>query len=977
MTITSDKLLSLMSDIRFEPTRLNSIQMENLEAAFDGETLMVDPSLPFPSLVEASVVMTYGAIQRDEILNSRDYSVMAVSDEDLYFHLSDKDYEGMFATPAEGWFDIYIAEDEVLSTAVPVGNTGTKRLTIPKHSQIVVNNTPFTFQYPINFLVKTHGAIDVIYDGSKPSPLQTLRGNKVKNDIVTTGITANNGGPVRLIRLTVKLKQMLLTSYTYSLTASKSLKKVLTLTDEFYYVRAFSRLSSGLWDEIKTTRSQQVFDPTDPTLLYKVIEDELTIELPYVYYLTNLVTRDLRIDVYTTKGDINMSLSGLSPDAFVATWRDLDEDDSAKYYAVLPTLATVSIISTEVISGGTAAPSFEERRARVLNNAVGDAVIPISDAQMGTALAELGFDSQAVVDDVTERTYLASRAMPNNLNGQSSTGVDAAVITMKTAISDIINLETVIDNGQRFTLTPKTLYRNIDGVLSIVSDADRKAIDLLTGDALSNRVNDGTYLYTPLHYVLDISDNEFHVRPYFLDSPEIDVTSYEGSNNSLGLTISAGTAQSIVRDEFGYLITIQSSSNAAWQALADDQVHVQLAFKPSGESDYAYINGRQISKSSSGERIYQFRLDTHWDISPDHLLTLTNFSMYEPIQRDYPTTLQQDFSLIWAVSDFSVLGGESSDVDDDLGEFLLPDGAIGVYHETVSITLGDELSGLWARARSMIGLRKYVTYQVNVPAVWEQNFYAKDENGQPIIEGTGTDRHLKVQFAKGSPVLDADGKQTYKHRAGEAVLDEHGNPILESERNVIRWWDVVLFDAVYRYATDLNDAAYMADAPKVLVDWINDVLGGVREELIERTDLLFQPRNTLKFVECLVEDSELKTLHTAQTLTIDFYVSKDVYADNDIRKALESTAIAAVVAGLDNIVVSRNNLEAAIKAVAGTDIVSIHLSGLGGEVNDYNVITLLDESSRLCVAKSLIAQADGTHAVVDAIHVNFKRHASA
>jgi len=976
MTITSTQLLAAMAEIRYEPTRLNSLMMENLEAAFDGEVLMVDPSMPFPHLIEASVLMTAGAVQRDEILNTRQYSVMAVEDDDLYYHLSDKDYEGMFATPAGTWFDIYISRDEILQNAVRVGTTGTKKLTIPKHTQIVVNNAAFTFQYPINFLVKTHGAIDVVYDGSQLSPLQTLRGNKVDWSLVTTGITDNNGGHVVMVRLRVFLKQMLLTSYQYSLSASKSLKKVLTLTDDFYYVRAFSRLSSGLWSEIKTTRSQQVFDPTDPTLLYKVIDGELTIELPYVYYATDLTTRDIRVDVYTTKGPMNLSLSGLEPTNYVATWRDLDEDDNAIYYAPLTVMATVSIFSTDIVTGGAAAPSFEERRQRVLTNSVGDSVLPISDAQMGTQLAELGFDVIMNIDDVTNRTYLATRAMPSNPAGQASTGIDSAVITMKTAISDIVNMDTVIDNGTRFTVTPQTLYRNTDGVLKIVSDADRRALELLTGDAKVNTISDGTYLYTPLHYVLDIGENEFHARPYFLNAPTLDVTSYMASNDTLGLTISSSTSETITRNEDGYVIQIKSSSNAAWQALRDDQVHVQLAYYPDGESDLAYINGVQITKGSDGERWFEFKLSTRWDITKDHLLTLTNFSMYEPIERAYPTVLHQDFHLIWSVSDYTVVGATKMPVDDAVGKFLLPDGSIGVYHETISVVLGDEMSGLWARARSMIGLRKYLTYQVDVPKFYLQNVYATDANNQVIIEGTGADKHLKVKFAKGDPVLNADGVQEMRHRAGEAVLDENGNPIMESERNIIRWWDVVLFDAVYRYATDINDSTYTAEAPKILVTWINETLGAVRENLIERTDLYFQPRNTLKFVDCLVEDSELKTLHTAQSLTIDFYVSKEVYGDNDIRKSLEATAIAEAVAGLDATVISRNTLESAIRAKAGTDIVSIHLSGLGGPENDYNVVTILDESSRFCIAKSLLNQPDGTFAVIDSIEVNFKRHAS-
>lgn len=976
MTYTSADIQAAMSDFQFEPTRVISVITGLTEQLFGGKTLMVDPSNPFVQLIESQVMLTAAAVEENRILNNRQYASMAQDDESLFYHLSDKDYEGMFGTPSGTIFDIYLSKDELIANAVQVGDTGTKRITIPKHSRIVVNNLAFTFQYPINFIIKKHGGIDVVYDGSQPSPLQQLSGNKVDWGTFTNNIiTDNNVGRTELIRVRTFLKQMMLTSYTYSLSAAKSLKKILTLTDQFYYCRAFSQMPGKDWVEIKTTHSQQVFDPMDPTLLLKVVADQLTVELPYVYYATSLVRGAIRVDVYTTKGPVTMALNDLDPSAFVAEWRDLDNSDNKIYSAPLSVMSSISILSTESISGGTNAPSFETRRSRVLNNAVGDSVLPISDAQMGTTLSELGFDSMVVNDDVTTRTYLATRAMPSNDNGRASTGIDAAVLTAKYAIEDIVNLKTVITNGDHYTITPKTLYQNLDGILKIVSDEDKAALELLKGDALVNKISGGSYLYTPLHYVLDIATDEFEARPYFLSSPSFDITSFVASNDTLGLSIGSSSTRSIVQDDAGYLLTIQSSSNATWKALDDTQVHVQLAYKPAGESDFAYINGVQVAKP--GERIFQFRIASNWDLSRTHDLTTTNFAMYEPVERDYPTPLLNTFSLIWSVSDFTVDGIEKTAVDQVIGKFLLPENAIGVYHEEVEIRLGDELSGLWARARSMVGIRKYLTYQTDVYAFWKTNVYAKDANNRPIIKYVnGVAVGLEIQYAKGDPVLDGDGNHKIEHYKGDAIIDENGNAELESERNVIRWWDMCLFDAVYRYASYAADKDYVASVPEILVTWINETLGTVRADCLEQTDLLFQPRNTIKFVQCLVDDSELKSLLTSQKLTVNLFVSNDVYKNLTLRAALKATAIAQIVLGLDSDEIARDALMDEIRNNLGADVIGIKLTGLGGEANDFDVITLVDKSARLCVAKSLEAQADGTYAVVDAIEVNFKKHAN-
>lgn len=72
----SNEILNMMSELRYEPTRLQGYLIGLVEDAFDGNTLVTDPSLPFPFLLESAVIMTTGAIQRDEILSTRQYPNM-------------------------------------------------------------------------------------------------------------------------------------------------------------------------------------------------------------------------------------------------------------------------------------------------------------------------------------------------------------------------------------------------------------------------------------------------------------------------------------------------------------------------------------------------------------------------------------------------------------------------------------------------------------------------------------------------------------------------------------------------------------------------------------------------------------------------------------------------------------------------------------------------------------------------------------
>lgn len=969
-------LKAALADTDYEPTRLQDLLLGAVEDALNNNAAVLDPSQPYPFLMEANVVLTAAYIEEDYQLTRKQYPVLAQNEEELFIHLTDKQLEGMYATPSSGWFYIYLAKEEILRRAMPVGQTGTKKLTIPKHSQITVNNCAFTFQYPIEFIVKTYGGIDVVYDISRASPLQTLSGNKVEWDIVTLNTVTEGQGRTEFVRVRTPLKQMLLTSYTFSPSPSSILKKSVSLTDDFYYARAFAKRSNGDWEEIKTTHSQQVFDPSVPTLLLKLLDSTLTIELPYVYYATNLVQREIRVDVYTTKGPMTLNLSGLSGNDFLVEWVDHDNDDVGRYTSPMSVMNSLTVISTDVVSGGAAAPTFAERRRRMIENAEGDTVIPISDAQLGTALSEVGFDSAKVIDNLTRRVYLASRAMPDHTSGNISGGIDTAVLPMKTTFEQLALRDTVVDNGQRMTILPDSLYLEEDGLLRMVSDSTRLTLDNLTSGQKVAALESTHYLYTPFHYVLDTNDDTFNVRPYFLTAPTLDVTSYEASNDTSGLMVSASETRSIEKTTDGYRLRIKTRSNDVWKALRDDQVHVQLAIRPLDEVEMAYVNGTLLATADDGERIYEFEIRTNWDIDQRHAVTLTNFTMFESTPMFFDVPLADKYSLIWSVNDYSIAGLLPSAVDNALGLHLLPIDVLGVYHETLSIRLGDELSGLWASSRAVVGERRYEVYDEDVPLRYTATAYVTNpDTGLPnIVEVDGV-KQLEILHRRGDIVYE-NGVPVLKYRKGEAKRDELGNLILQSDRHIVRWWDVVLFDATFRYATRDADVSYASEVPRVVVDWINDTLSSVEDSTLEQTELYFQPRNSLRTVRAVVDEGIEVSLYTAQKLEISLFVGYEVYQNYELREELEKATITALSQQLNQTTVTRLGIERAILEAGGRDLISVTVEGLGGEVG-YSTISLLDDSARLGIAKGLTQYPDGTLAVVDQLEIAFRRHSVA
>lgn len=972
--IISQELRKQVYDLRHEPTRVSELVVDLLESTvLNQNAFVLDPSQPLPFLIENDVVLTAAAVDSYEILTQQQYPIMSQTEEDLYLHLSDDDMVGMFATPGENTFTFVISKSEVLANAVMIDNSQSRKITIPKHSQVTVNGLVFTLQHPINIVIKPHGGIEIAYDATGYSPLQILQGTRIEWDVMKLKSSVQGQLPNEYLRIHIPMKQMRLASHVLKSNPTSILKKSFSFLDQFVHARAYRQLASSEWVEIKTTHSDHTFDPNTPTLLLKVVGNTLHVTLPHVYQLTSIASATIRVDIYTTRGDIFMDLASLPAGQFVMEFKDYDNTDKGKYSAPLALLDTFTVLSADSVSGGSSAPTFTERRERVLNNSVGPATKPISPSQVQTTLEYLGFDVTLNTDDAIGRTFKVSRMMPPHNYGVSTAPVDSAVLTAKMTMQDLVLLDTVVDNNTSVTILPSTLYKDMGGDLVIVSDDERVELEMARGDVKVNALSSERYLFTPLHYVLDGDNNEFDVRPYYLTNPTLDVAGYSASNDTLDVFVQSSTAMAIEYDDQGFSLSLVTESNDPYKELSDEQVHVQLAFKPDIESEWVYANGVLLGKNDAGERIFEFRIDSTWDITETHQLTLTNFTLRQNTAQIHRVALSAEWYLIWVVSDYSIPGMSSSVVDDDIGRHLLPLDIVGVHRETLQIRLGDELTGLWRRNRPMIGTLEYQTYTHDIPKTYPSNVYDVDpDTGNPIIEEVDGLKRLKVLHAKGDPVLDGDGQPEILFSAGTPKRDEFGDLIPMGPRTVMWWWDVVLFDAQYRFTTRSLDVTYTKSVAGVLNEWINDTLAPLKEMALERTTFNFQPINSLRYINVLVDDGRVVNIYTAQTLVVDLYLTDQAYRQVELRSSMESTTLSTLQTALVGTQVSRQSLIDALTTALGSDVVTAAIHGLGG--GDYDVITLLDITTRLTISKILNVDSDGELSIKDNLTINFKRH---
>lgn len=970
----TNEFLRRLEAVEYEPTRVQGIVMDMFESALEHGVNISDPGTPAMKLLEMSVMLSTAAIRNDEILDRKSYPYMALNESDLFGHMSDKDYLDMFAVPGESTFNLYFSRSELIDRSIEVGNSAIRKITIPKHTRIVAGGIPFTMQYPIDFLIKRNGALDVVFDLSKESPLQHLSTNKVEWNVIQVAGVNDKDGIMDIINISVPVKQMLQTSYYTTVSSSTVLKKRVKFDNKFYYVRAYLKDGLGKWNEIKTTFNEQTFDIATPTLLLKVVDDELIYELPYIYLMGNLNGREIRVDVYTTNGKYDVNLGELDRKQFSVEFKDLDDDDNGIYTAPISILDTFDIRNTGYTTGGRDAPSFRERREAVINNNIGEIKLPVTGGQMDTAIKRLGFDSALAIDDITRRTYIASRKYPT-VSTDKSIGIDAGTITLRSSFDKLASLGNVYDNHERLILSPDLIYStNLDG-LRILSEDEINELNSLDKETLVNRLNQNNYLWSPFHYVLDIGNNRFESIAYLMTLPEVKYTSYLGSNEETGLLVMTGDARRVEYRKSGYRITITSDSSKSFKDIPDEAISVQLMVKDG--SVYGYMNGEIKGRNSSDHLIVEFNINTNWNIVGD-TIEISGFKMKNGSDLSIFTPLETDFELIWSVRTGATEDVVPGSLDTTVGSHLLDGEYSGIYHEVLAVKMGSRLNRLWTGARMVIGDRSPKRYEEDVYLTYgptDVSRYKIDPvTNLPEVKVVNGKNELIVLHEVGDPVLDpSTGEPIILHPKGSIIVNLDGEIEYESDRFSQWWVDLTLFDARFKFATTDEIVDYVKYISKLSVGWSNDLLEELNNTALERTKVYFSPKNSINDITVIADDTEEIRINPSQSLTVDLYVLKSVYQDHELRNSLETTVVEDLIEGISHEVVSMSDLEEKIMSAMPNDVVSVKISGLGGSM-DYRVITVIDGRNRLSIAKELYIDSDHTIGIRNDIRVIFRLH---
>lgn len=953
----SDFIKSIDS-VRYCPASMMSLCLNDLQKRKDGTYIPPDPTNPFSYLMEMACTLTSVGMVRNDINTRRMYAKLASKDEDIYLHMSDKDYIGRFSIPSmtEDCF-IALNMDELLVNAVMDDTTGIRKVVIGRDSQFRISGVNLAIHYPIEVRILPSGNISVVYDSSIVSPLYTLKTNTIPHKV-------RSFGEEQYLEIHIPVWQFQRESYTEPLSSAAGFKKEYTVGNEFYHCRVYNRVSTnGRWVELKTTHSDQTYSPSQPTAVLTRLKGKLQVRFPIIYFTNGRLRGEVRVDILSTRGDFTMGLSEYSPEHFSWQWNEYDDKHDGIYTAPLNLMTKTIMYSSGTLEGGHNEMTFDELKSKVVED-IDTVSVPVSMLELDELVSSRGFTALEAHDGITDRQYGITKQLPAPTNHETRTSIASNLELIIVERSELHSLSTVSYDDTSTTICDGTLYQKVANKIVPVSDMTKQQIADMEADNRVSYVNNQDFYYSPFHYVIDSSTDVLSVVPYYLNSPVIESKRFLAENGATVYQCST-SAVDVSRIDSGYRLTIITNSTDDVKNLPDDKLKLQAAFLPWRESNFAYSMAKYAGRTADNERVFTVDVETDFLFKFNDQLVINNFDMFKEDLLKHEMSLTEEFHLFYIIEDKTV---DLSDINESLGEFQLTDDSRGITEEVCVVKFGDPLKALHCNHRMIPMEVKYQKHKEDVPLLYAADVLERNADGSAIPVITDGKITLKTLHRAGDPVM-VDGKPVIKFPAGSNILNDDGLPIPIDGFDELYSFEIALFDATYLYSTEPTIKEYLKRIPEEMTSWIvNDVID-FRKSLLELTSLLVIPRGSSGQALVSITDGDDQTIPSEQSIGVVLYVNDNIHENIKLRNQ-----ISREVKDILNIEISKVNVSiSAIQEIISdlsTDINSVQITGLGPNHDMYS-IKIVGNGDALSINKQLVLEQNGIISIKDDISVGF------
>ena len=505
------------------PLLLQSRILERFE--HDTNTVVVDPNNPASVLMEGFATLAASAVRQiDDTVRPAIYPARASTAMDLYKHVSDYDYVDIFGSPAETTIMLIVDKDYVTNNALPVpiyGEDGEtvvgyqpyRKITIPSTTTFTVGDYAFGLYYPIDLRInnKTKN-FTVVYDPSERNPLKTLSTNTLEYDFRWY----NN---LSLVYIKIPVYQFKITTHEVSLVTSSGFKETFPYEDKFYALRCKAEVltnpghdgSEGdVWEmkELNLAMAGQTYDPSTPTVVFTpdLDRNELTVEVPYIYFSNGVIRGNLFVDIYTTLGKLNYQIPANTEEiCTIDMFTNLTDTAKAEFAYPFRTMPALNAVPLNMnVIGGSDGMSFDDLRNRVVTGTLKSNTLQ-TPADIEAYFDNNGYIATKLRDGITDRVFICHSTLRNAANEV----VGADTVGTIFDFNDVSKYSTIVRSGEdTYTILPSTLYRyDVDkGVCFPLTDSEMIALEDMTANEKVQTFNSNVFTLSPFYLQLSAKD---------------------------------------------------------------------------------------------------------------------------------------------------------------------------------------------------------------------------------------------------------------------------------------------------------------------------------------------------------------------------------------------------------------------------------------------------------------------------------------
>jgi hypothetical protein len=987
----SETIKNLSEHLAISPASIGEYTLDKMQLALEGDIDINEPTSPFMQLVQANAVNTAACMLRNDTADRKRYPNLALTISELLPHLNSDDLVDIFSAPIRNHIvNLSLSTQELTEYAIQDDARGIKFLEVPADTQFTCSGYSFMFHQPIEIRITPSGYISAVFKDEYDSPLLQRVGNKISvNKYKLSG--------TEFFNMAIPCDQLAIQTYEDVITTGQPWSVSAIIDNKFTYARGWYYTTTGVWTEIDVKFDRTYYDINVPTMILELTGELLNASIPDIYISNGMVGTKARIDIYNTKGYSSINLSAQVSDDWEIDFSDYS-DLSGSNDEPLFSVGTRVIFSTDKTTGGTDGMSFEEVRKQVI---YGDGIKlgAYTAEELVAVLEKRGYRSVLRRDTITDRIYVASRTVDNpdtlpSTGLSSGVGVTNAICVFDEEATDLPL--SMITNVGCSVIKPVALYKLTNSTATIMSDVNRLVIEgkvETDKDSLVEELNKGTYAWSSLHTVLDYNNPVFLVRQYHLTSPSYEYLSVEDNNWLMGYSVdttdvslelvsqSTDNTMVAVNDVSpGFFSDVDLTKRDKYTIKVHgvipkgvDNLHAQLVYEYLGEKFYL---DSTVEQATETDVVFTFDLHTNLDIDTDDTFSIVMKKLYLNEEAVVRVGLESELSIVYLAETENVL--TYFDIDNLIEKSIYNEGKVSTINiDTIGVKFGDHFDGLFNYGRTLLRATEYQTHKTSKQAVWSKDVPLRDADQQIVYEVDRSELPNKVNisllYEKGTPRVDAAGDPIWEYEEGDYILDSDNKliPVGGASNSELREVRFHLMDARFRYTTTDSVLDYIKEIPSTILSYLNKDVASLKKEMLERTELYYEPLATRSSAKVITEDNSDGFLaELAVEISVNFQLTKEGYLDESFKASLRTLAKSVIVAQLSTGVISTTTMTKNLYDLDRDKILTISITTpFGSDVHAY----VKEDDGVFSLDKKLALQPNNTITISDTLSINFTK----